>query len=408
MVDDSELHAAQPRQFRKNRFFDGKLMTARDMQTEQRYHAGRLEMLARHTVGSGVLTGLEITAVRTVENRLEITLDSGIAIDSVGRPIVVETPTTKSLSEPESDVCHLFVRFDEIETDAVAVPDADSRRPDAEAGRIVEAFELTYRESPPDRPGCSVELAEHVDAELTPAALADRVAAAFDQADSPDISDPAVYLGGFERTADGSWKAIDSVQPSYVYTPELLSTLLFEHVTDTENPHQTDLEAEKTPEPTPEELDSIHERVEHLHAELSALKARQQTTTTHLLGKTLASAGRLFGQTADRFVDHHPEVSKQAREIAQRTGAASHTAAADEPEQFCSLARQLQASLVELGERLDQRAHHRTVDRYFEALDSLQSSLETDEPAVETAIALDGVAEAAVDLQVVYPAAAER
>ena len=183
--------------------------------------------------------------------------------------------------------------------------------------------------------------------------------------------------------------------------------MLFDHITDTDNPHQTDLEAD-APEPTPEELDSIHERVEYLHSELSTLQARQETTTTHLLGKTLASAGRLFERVAERFADHHPAVSKAAREIAHRITTASHSPAASDPEEFCSLARQLQASLVEFGDHLDGSAHQATADRYLDALATLQSSLETDEPAVETAIALDSVAEAAVDLDVAYPTHAER
>lgn len=408
MVNDREQSPPeQPRQFSKNRFFDGKLMTARDMQTEQRYHAERLETLTRHLSGSGILRGLEITAVRTVEDRLEVTVDAGIAIDGLGRPIIVETPTTKSLSDPDSEQCHLFVRFTEVETDEVAVPDADRRHPDAEAGRVVEAFELTYRQSPPDRPSRSVDLAEQIDADSTPADVGDRIAADFNADRSSQPADAAVYLGGFERTADGSWSRLDSAQPSYVYDNELLYATLLDRITDTDNPHQTDLE-DDSPEPTPEELDSIHERVEYLHSELSELKARQETTTTHLLGKTLSSAGRLFTTVADRFTDHHPAVSKHAREIAHQLTTASHSPAAEELPQFCSLARQLQAALVELGERLDGAAHQETVDRYFDALSELQSALEADDPAVEIAIALDEVAEAAVDLEVVYPAVAEQ
>ena len=406
MVDDSEQSAAQPRQFTKNRFFDGKLMTARDMQTEQRYHADRLETLTRHTTGSGVVTGLEITALRSVDDRLEVSLDSGLAIDGLGRPIIVETPTTKSIPEPDGEQCHLFVRFDEVETDAVAAPDADSRHPDAEAGRVVEAFELTYRESPPDRGGPPVDLSAHVDAESTPQDVADRIAAAFDGKDATQPADPAVYLGGFERTADGSWSPVDAAEPSHVYTNELLAAMVFDHVTDTDNPHQTDLEADDS-EPTPEELDSIHERVEYLSSELSTLKARQETTTEHLVGKTLASASRLFATVADRFVDHHPAVSNTAREIAQQAQTARSTAATT-PEGFGSAARRLQPLLVEFGEQLDGAARQETVDRYTEALSALQSALEADEPAVETAIAFDGVAEAAVDLEVAYPAAAEQ
>jgi len=408
MVDDSESRSEQPRQFSKNRFFDGKLMTARDMETEQRYHADRLETLARHLSGSGIVTGLEITSISTVDDRLEVTLNGGIALDPMGRPIVVETATTKSVSEPDGDECHLFVRFDEVETDAVAVPDADGRHPEAEAGRVVETFELTYRQSAPEQPSPSIGLRDHIEAGSTASDVADRIAAAVDAEHSSGPSDPAVYLGGFERTADGSWTAIDATQPSYVYSTELVYATLVEHITDTENPHQTDSGAGEHPTPQADELNSLHERIEQLHSELSTLKQRQETTTTHLLGKTLASAGRLFSMAADQFGDHHPSVSKLAREIAQESTAGSHSAAAEDSEQFRSLARQLQPTLVEFGDRLDGAARTETADRYFDALAALQSTLEDDESAVETAIAFDSVAEAAVDLEVVYPAAVER
>jgi len=405
MVNDSEQSPAQPRQFRKNRFFDGKLMTARDMETEQRYHADRLETLARQTVGSGIITGLEITSVTAVDDRLDVTVDAGVAIDGVGRPLVVETATTKSIPEPDGEQCHLYVRFEEVETGEVAVPDADRRHPESEAGRVVETFELTYRESPPDREGSAVDL-DGIDAESTPADVATRIAAGFDGESATQPTDPAVYLGGYERTADDRWTPIDAADPAYVYPNDLLAAMVFEHITDTDNPHQTDLDADDS-EPTPEELEGIHERVEYLHSELSTLKARQETTTAHLIGKTLASASRLFATVADRFVDHHPAVSNAAREIAHQTQTARSTAATD-PEGFGSVARRLQPLLVEFGEGLDGAASQETVDRYTEALSALQSTLEADDPAVETAIALDRVAEAAVDLEVAYPAVAEQ
>ena len=411
MVNDSEQSPSTPQQFRKNRFFDGKLMTARDMQTEQRYHTDRLETLTRHVAGSGVVRGLSVRSIRTVDDRLEVGIDSGIAIDGEGRPVVVETPTTKSVPAPDGNECHLFVRFDEVETDAVAVPDADSRHPEAQPGRVVELFELTYRESPPARQQPSVGLADHIDAESSAGDIGDigdRIAADYKQHCPTQASDPAVYLGGFERTADDRWTPIESTQPTYVYDNDLLYATVIEHITDTDNPHNTDLDEPESPEPTPEELNSIHERVDYLQSELSALKTRQETTTEHLLGKTLSSAARLFETTADQFVEHHPAVGKAARELAERVGAASHTDAASDAEAFGAAVRRLQPALVAFGDQLDRTARHSTVDRYFDALDDLQSSLEADDPVVEIAIAFDAVAEAAVDLDVVYPAAAER
>ena len=406
MVDDSE-RSEQFGQFEKNRFFDGKLMTARDMKAEQRYHADRLETLTRHLSGSGILTGLEIRSVRTVESRLEVTLDAGIAVDSVGRPIVVETPTTRSIPEPDGKQCHLFVRFDEAETGEVPVPDADSRHSETQAGRIVESFEVTSRQSPPDRPSLSVELSAHLDPDATTGEVADRIAAAFDQGRTSQPSDPAVYLGGFERTADDNWTAIDSPEPSYVYTNELVYATLIEYITHTAYLPQTDLTTEPSG-PTDDEFETVSERVEQLHGEISALKARQDQTTTQLLSKTLRSAGRLFATTADQFVEQHPEVSKAAREISTQIGAMSHSTVAGDPEEFSSVVDQLEASLVAFGEQLDGAARTKTVDRYTDALAKLQSRVAAEAPVVEIATAFDDVAEAAVDLDVVHQAYPEQ
>ncbi|ATW88971.1 hypothetical protein halTADL_2224 [Halohasta litchfieldiae] len=412
MVHDSEqTDTTGTNQFEKNRFFDGKLMTAGDMRTEQQYHAERLELVTRHTTGSGIVRGLGVRSVESTDGELAISVDSGVAIDGVGRPIVVDSPTTKSVPAPEGEEIHLFVRFDEVALESVPVPDADGPPSETEANRHVEVFELIYRESPPDQESIPmVDLAANTSAD-DPRTVADRIAAGYHEKYRSDDVDgeTAVYLGGFEREADGSWvRSQTAPQPEYAYDHDLLYATLIEHIADTENPHQTEVEAEP-PEPQldPAEVDGIHERVDYLQSELADVKRRQQTATTHLLRKTLDTTARLFRSTAEMFADHSGPVSKTAREIAQQVDDASRAESYTDTDQYLSTLRELYPSLAAFGDQLSGITSESTVDRYLDAVAELREALEADQPVEDVAVGLDGVAEAAVDLDLLHSATAE-
>lgn len=408
-------HDSEPREtertatrFEKNRFFEGKLMTARDMRAEQQYHAERLELVTRHTTGSGIVSGLDVRSIESTDDELVISIDPGVAIDRAGRPIVVETPTTESLPAPDGTEIYPRLRFDESPLEPVPVPDAGGPSAETEPNRLVEEFELTYRETPPTqatRPAVDLSIAP--DAE--PSTVGDRLAAAYHDASRPadrDSESTAVSLGGFERQSDGEWvRSQTASQPTYVYDSELVYHMLVDHLTDTENPHRTAVTADRLdPECDPAELEGVHDRIDQLQSELTALTRRQQTTTTHLLGKTLDTTARRFGSTADSFADHSGAVSKTAREIARQAETASHTDVHTDSMQYLSTVRELYPSLVEFGDQLSGAASETTATRYLDRVADLQSTLERDQPAVEAAIALDEVAEAAADLDVLYPA----
>ena len=70
------------------RYFEGQLLTAEDLRDEQDYwvRKHRLQNLALH--GSGVVCGLAVTQ----QGRGAVTVDPGIAIDRLGREVVVPEP----------------------------------------------------------------------------------------------------------------------------------------------------------------------------------------------------------------------------------------------------------------------------------------------------------------------------
>ena len=411
MVRDSERPetAATATQLEKNRFFDGKLMTAGDMQAEQQYHADRLELVTRRTTASGIVGGLGVS-VEQRDDELAVSVDAGVAIDAAGRPIVVETPTTKRLPAPEGDECHLFVRFDETPLESVPVPDTDGPTTETESNRIVESFALTYRESPPERDSLSIP---DVDASTVnePSELADRLAAAYHERRPADSGreDAAVYLGGFERQPEGGWRRSEAApSPEYGLDHDLLFATIVDHIADTENPHRTETEAEPSePDLDPAELESIHERVDYLQSELADLTSRQQTATTHLLRKTLETTARRFRSTAERFADHDGSIGKAAHEIAQEVDAARHSDLHTAPDQYVAAVADLAPLLADLGDQLVGTTRESAADRYLDAVADLQSTLADDQPAVEVAVDFDAVAEAAADLDLVYTTAGE-
>ncbi|MUV90939.1 hypothetical protein GJ629_14420 [Halapricum sp. CBA1109] len=140
-------------QFVKNRYFDGKLLTARDMAAEQRYHARRLQTLARHALGSGVVRGLDVRAVETDADGLAVTLGPGLAIDGRGRPLVVEGETTRTVPEPASGPVFLQLRHAETPVEQTLAPEDDSET----ANRLREGVEVTYTDTPPERPTPSLD-----------------------------------------------------------------------------------------------------------------------------------------------------------------------------------------------------------------------------------------------------------
>lgn len=77
----------------RNRYFYGKLMTVRDFDTEQTYSANKRRLLNRVLQGVGVACGLGVAT----DDDSTITIESGLALDYLGREIVVEQPLLRKL-----------------------------------------------------------------------------------------------------------------------------------------------------------------------------------------------------------------------------------------------------------------------------------------------------------------------
>jgi hypothetical protein len=114
-------------EFERPRYFAGKVLTAEDLELEQRYHIERRWLLNRELRGPGVVSGLEVTPGEGF-----VTVEPGFALDSHGREILVAEP--RQLAIPDCGepvfVCLLYA---ELETDH---------------GTIVETYDLVVSTFP--------------------------------------------------------------------------------------------------------------------------------------------------------------------------------------------------------------------------------------------------------------------
>lgn len=245
--------------FEKNRYFHGKLMTTRDMEAEQVYHANRLHTLARHVLGEGHVCGLE-TKVEETDGQLEATVTSGLAFDSRGRPvavtgdgpIAVKDALTGEPTLPEGDEIHLFLDYDECLLESVPVPGSENAcEEECCYNRILEIFEVTYTEDPPGEyktvPYVAFPTKDDVDADEDGPAPDDPalgvMARSYYEANRAECAsgdDSSVFLGSFRREGgeNATWErdAGPDRRP-FVYTNDMLYASIARHTADFANPH---------------------------------------------------------------------------------------------------------------------------------------------------------------------------
>ncbi|HII02554.1 TPA: hypothetical protein HA351_13200 [Methanosarcinaceae archaeon] len=141
-------------QFQRNNYFYGKLMTVRDFELEQEYFNGKRYLLNRLIHGKGLLCGFSQLDLFT-ENGEEVRVrfrDGGIALDSLGREIVVPVDMEKKvlaedgapLKRPEfKNPTYLYLRYSPSSSELVrAASNPQSCEEVACTNRVLEDFEV--------------------------------------------------------------------------------------------------------------------------------------------------------------------------------------------------------------------------------------------------------------------------
>ncbi|WP_127582995.1 hypothetical protein [Paenibacillus koleovorans] len=141
--------------FERNRYFYAKLLTVRDFEAEQKYFNDKRRLLNRLLYGSGVVSGLQVIAI----DDKSISVEMGIAIDHLGREIIVASPVTLKLSMIEGFTnneyaknVYVCIAYDEKGKEPVhSVANVSLRSEEVnEYNRVVESYKLIVKEEAPD------------------------------------------------------------------------------------------------------------------------------------------------------------------------------------------------------------------------------------------------------------------
>lgn len=145
--------------FERNKYFYGKLLSVNDFKTEQRYMNDKRRLVNRFVNGCGVVCGMNVIAI----DDATISVERGIALDFVGREIVIDTPVTKKLSmidgfedytawDNDIDELFLCVRYDEQQMEAVhsITGTQKSDTEDVEYNKYKEGYSLYLIDKEPE------------------------------------------------------------------------------------------------------------------------------------------------------------------------------------------------------------------------------------------------------------------
>ena len=130
--------------FERNRYYPKKRLSSADYTAEQAYYINKRRFLNELMYGSGIVCGLGVFSL----DDLSLLVESGVAIDGLGREIVVESSDVKKLSaisgfdQIRSNRISLCLRY--MEEPVHKVYAIDSSNPDQEFqyNRVREGYEL--------------------------------------------------------------------------------------------------------------------------------------------------------------------------------------------------------------------------------------------------------------------------
>ena len=130
--------------FVRNNFFDGKLLTAADLELEQNYFRSKLKLHNQLLHGFGIVSGLEVK-VSSRGSKLLIT--PGLALDCTGNEVLVQNPVEHPLPGTNfAPSVFLTIHYQETKKDLIPLPELDEA---CRHGHIAEGFGLTFESNNP-------------------------------------------------------------------------------------------------------------------------------------------------------------------------------------------------------------------------------------------------------------------
>lgn len=135
--------------FERNRYYPGKMLTSADFQAEQTYFNGKRSFGNHMMFGSGVVCGLGVYSL----DDLSFLVESGVALDGLGREIVIENAVVKKLSTLEgfegigSNRVSLCLRYKENKTSPAYSVNQSENGEEQEYNRVEESYELFLKDT---------------------------------------------------------------------------------------------------------------------------------------------------------------------------------------------------------------------------------------------------------------------
>ncbi|MDR1952973.1 MAG: hypothetical protein LBQ21_00605 [Clostridiales Family XIII bacterium] len=130
--------------FEKNRYYPGKLLTSVDFLSEQMYMSNKRRFMNDLLYGAGIICGLNVNNL----DDTSLMVESGVAIDGLGREIVLENSVVRKVSaidgydETESGRLLLCIRYDEEDIQPVYAIGAADKASGHEMNRTQEGCKL--------------------------------------------------------------------------------------------------------------------------------------------------------------------------------------------------------------------------------------------------------------------------
>ena len=130
--------------FERNRYYAGKMLTSADFAAEQGYVNNKRRFLNNLMFGSGIVCGCNVYSL----DDLSIFVESGLAIDRLGREIVIDVSVVKKLSSIPgfdtvgSDLLTLCLKYKEEQVHPVYSVKQQGSAAEYEFNRIQEGYEL--------------------------------------------------------------------------------------------------------------------------------------------------------------------------------------------------------------------------------------------------------------------------
>lgn len=388
--------------FEKNRYFRGKLMTARDMRSDQEYHKGRLEAITKLTTGTGIVSGLEISEFSEEDDQLEITVQPGLAIDGKGRPLIVRGPTTRSLPVPNGDEVYLYLEYDQELKDPVPVPGKEAMSEEkSEESRILEVFNITARETPPevDSSPPETDLSTTTKPNRSREKLAAEIADSYHRSERSDVDDGTgtdIFIGAFNLTPEGDWRPSKATKRRpYVYDNDMLFSILIDHISDTDNPHSTRVgEPAEHVENELDQVEGFSTQLQQLRSEMQEINDQLDVHTEYTAHKSLKTLIRFLDEVADTF-EGESEISRSSLTIVDTTREAIHSDVHTDPDRYAEFISQILTDVQALADALEGKTTEVSYQQFQSAVTDAEQLSAEKASVIEVARTIDRLAETA-------------